>query len=317
MKKKKVTFLVPATSANAWRIPLKYWRGGGLCNVGPVMDLVCDFSGFGFPAHSFPRALDVACAPRNSARVLLLRNVTLSPLNNDYNSSLRVAVYGVANRDVCISGLGGPRRIRLHCGDCLNEALKGLVLSLPGRHVTITDVCLEHMPSWRNTPEVAPCAHVSFLPEEECCANDPRLPRGVTTSSLAELYDLLGHQLQKGDTVRNAIGWTQTGTVLQRGLVGTVVKPREGEGPLWVSWQTPEQGAYVLSHASLQHLVVKSLHHWQRLEGLSGQEVQERGRGPVGAGGKLACADAVDRLVARGALQGVHEGAGHGVVEVV
>lgn len=313
--KKKVTFLVPATSANAWRIPLKYWRGGGLCSAGPVMDLVCDFSGFGFPAHSFPRALDVACAPRNSARVLLLRNVTLSPLNNDYNSSLRVAVFGMASRDVCISGLGEPRRIRLHRGDCSSEALKCLVLSLPGRRVTLTDVWLEHMPSWRHMPKVAPCAHVTFLPED--FPNDPRLPRGVTTSSLAELYDLLGHQLQKEDTVRNAFGWTQTGTVLQKELVGTVLQPRGGEGRLWISWQTPEQGPYVLSHDSLRHLVVKSLHHWQRLEGLSGQEVQERGRGPVGAGGKLACADAVDRLVARGALQGVHEGAGHGVVEVV
>lgn len=317
MKKKNITFLVPATSANAWRIPLKYWRGGGLYNVGPVMDLVCSFSGFGFPAHSFPRALELACAPRNSAQVLLLRNATLSPLNNDYNSSLQIAVYGIASRDVCISGLGEQRRIRLHCGDCSSEALRCLVLSLPGRRVSLTDVSLEHMPSWRHSPQASPCAHVCFLPEEDrLCANNLCLPRGTITCPLAELYELLGHQLQEGDTVRNAVGWTQTGTALREGLEGTVVQPRR-EGKLWVSWKTSEKQPHVLSHDSLRNLVVTSLHDRQRLEGLSGQKVQERGGGPVGTGGNLTCADAVDCLVARSALKRVHEGTGHGVVEVV
>jgi len=223
--------------------------------------------GWCYAAHDFQKAIDAATSAQGRRRILILRSLTLTPLNFFCDEW---TVYGVLSRGpLAIEALGGPWDVKLLRGASFPGAARALVLSNGGdcslhvKNVAVRDsMCLNE--------EI--CMHLFFKEAgaEPRAAPPPRtLLEQVSCRSLREssgtaaltCFDLLGRKLSEGDRLLARKSLCTQAKLIQAGCRGVVKEVRWDElGPLTsVEWDCAGGGQTPLrAHWNRCYLAVEA-----------------------------------------------------------
>lgn len=222
MRKAQPAFAVPAGDTHVCISVLKKWVDGRISHVPCAAQLVREFSGWTFKAYDFQRAVEAASSPQGDAKLLLLRNMTLTPISNVYVDDLHV-VYGVLKdgRDLTIESSGGPWRIKLHRGGGKLEAPRYLLLSERSSRLFFRNFAIEE--SIGGICKLY--LRLAFLPSADEASLSTRERREDQRISSLAAYRLLGKSLRPGDelTTTSSFIWERRALLEgTRGIVSSV-----------------------------------------------------------------------------------------------